>query len=147
MLGNAKAWDFKLGPAIGLDISSVFADEESRVESEKDLADFSRAALHLMGSVTGHTPLGAFTFALGGGPAYYYLDGEAFPHPHEFGGEFVFAGHYTAFMGEYFMVRMFVDLVRPSGNIACGRIEDIAEGGLVFGYYFDAIDTWTKGWF
>ena len=66
---------------------------------------------------------------------------------HQFGGEFVIGGNYTAFMGDKVMLRIFVDLLRPSTNIANGLIAGTIETGAVFGYYFDAIDTWTRDLF
>ena len=137
------AWDLSLGTGIGLNLlSDISADEPNAPE-----VSFGRGVLHVLGSLTAHTPIGAYTLALGGGPAYYYLNGAVFSEPHQFGGEMLVSWYYTAFLGDHVMFRFFAELINPSGNIWDGRLDNIIEIGAVWGYYFDGIDTWTKGLF
>ena len=139
------AWDvdFGFGPGFGID---VFESFKTTSDGDADV-EFSRLSLQGIASITGHTPLGAVSIGLGIGGGYYYLPDPEFAETHEFGSERVAQFTYTAFLTDAVMFRLFVEYTDTAASVAGGYFDSIVDNGLMFGYYFDQVDTHVQNLF
>jgi len=138
-------WDVDLGfePGVGLDLFQELSAGKKLDAS----AEFSRLAVHALGRLTFHTPVGAFSAEVGVGGAYFYLPGTAFKDENEFGTESVLRLSYTAFLTDSVLFRAYRERVFVSADVAGGYFAEIEDSGFLVGYYFEGLDEWTRNLF
>ncbi|MBV72340.1 MAG: hypothetical protein CMH52_13530, partial [Myxococcales bacterium] len=139
-----EKWDYDVsfGPGFGFDVFESFT-----LDAESDDTRFSRLSIYGLGSLTGHTPVGALSIGIGVGAGYYHFGGNRTSSPHRWTAEVVGQFSYTAFLTDTVFLRVFTEDIQPSKSIEKLGVAKIRDSGVMVGYYFQSIDEFVRAYF